>query len=167
MATFAASWSCVRRAGSSRGALLASLMTCGLFAVSPASAALGQRADSVRADRAHLSAALASHAEGAHTVHTLTLPNGGVVHEYENAEGVVFAVAWRAPGRPDLRQLLGGQFATMQADTVRTGGPHVRAPLRVERDELVVRSGGHPGAFWGLAYLPGQVPAGFTGQDLR
>ncbi len=138
-----------------------------LASLDSAHAALGRQAQSVRTDRARLSAAMSSQAEGTHIVHTLALPNGGVVHEYENASGMVFAVSWRAPGRPDLRQLLGDHFATMQAETVRTAGPRTRAPLAVDRADLVVRSGGHPGAFRGLAYLPELVPAGFTGQDLR
>ena len=151
----------------SRLVFVSAVALVSLVAADQASAALGQRLDSVQADRARLSAAMVSSAENAQTVHTLSLPNGGVVREYENAAGVVFAVTWRAPGRPDLRQLLGDNFTTMQADTVRTGGPRTRTPLKVDRASLVIRSGGHPGAFSGLAYLPRQVPTGFTGQDLR
>ena len=150
-----------------RAAFALALAACTAASLDQAWAALGQRLDSVRADRDHLSAVMRSQARGAQTVHTLSLGNGGVVQEYENAEGVVFAVSWRAPGRPDLRQLLGDHFATMQADTVRADGRRVRAPLRVGRTDLVVRTSGHPGAFRGLAYLPQLVPAGFTGQDLR
>jgi hypothetical protein len=109
---------------------------------------------------------MASTPMGAYTMHTLTLANGGVVREYANASGAVFAVAWRAPGRPDLQQLLGDNFATLQADNVRTG-PRLRRPLRVQRDSLVVHSGGHPGGFWGLAYLPQQLPAGVSPTDLK
>ena len=45
------------------------------------------------------------------------MSNGGAVREYVNGGGVVFAVTWRGPGRPDLAQLFGDRFSTMQADT--------------------------------------------------
>ena len=138
------------------------------FALPPlAHASLGQRYDSVVADRARLAARMASATSAAQTVHTLTLANGGVVREYADANGVVFAVAWRAPGRPDLQQLLGGNFATLQADNLRADGRRTRRPLAVNRTALVLHSGGHPGAFWGVAYLPQAIPAGVAAKDLR
>jgi hypothetical protein len=79
----------------------------------------------------------------------------------------VFAVVWRAPGRPDLRQLLGGHFDTLQADNATRVGRRYRRPLAVSRSELVVQSGGHSGAFWGVAVLPGMEPPGFSLNDLK
>ena len=133
----------------------------------PAQASLGQRAASVEADRVHLSARMASTAATTHTVQTLTLANGGIVREYLDPDGVVFAVSWRSPGRPDLRQLLGAKFETLQADAVHLGTPRTRRPLAVNRSGLIIHSGGHPGAFWGLGYLPQRIPAGFTASDLQ
>ena len=110
---------------------------------------------------------MAKSATAASTVETLTLPNGGTVEEYVGAHGVVFGVSWRGPGRPDLEQLLGDHFATLQADNPLPGGRRTRSPLTVNRTDLVVHSGGHPGAFWGSAYLPQQLPAGFSLKDLH
>ena len=138
-----------------------------MLAAQPSRASLGKPYASVVADRARLSARMASTSAGAYAVHTLSLANGGVVREYAGVDGVVFAVAWRAPGRPDLQQLLGDGFATLQADNARGDGPRLRRPLSVQRDSLVVRSGGHPGGFWGLAYLPQQLPAGVSPRDLK
>ncbi len=131
-----------------------------------ARAGLGQPFESVKADRDRMSAHMASATMATHTVSSLTLANGGVVKEFTNKAGVVFAVSWRAPGRPDLQQLLGGGFDTLQADNVGRGGRRMRAPLAVNRSDLIVHTGGHPGAFWGLAYLPQQTPSGFSAADL-
>jgi hypothetical protein len=146
-------------------ALVAGAVWLGLAA--PALAALGGAYDSVESDRIHLSARLNSTAAATYTVHALTLANGGVAREYTRGDGVVFAIAWRGPGRPDLRQLLGGYFDTFQADNGLPGGRRTRRPLSVDRPDFIVRSGGHPGAFWGVAYLPQLAPAGFSVNDLQ
>jgi hypothetical protein len=147
-------------------AIPVALTACLLYAP-PALAALGGTYASVAADRAHFAARVASTSAATHTVHALTLPNGGTVKEYTRADGTVFAVAWSGRGRPDLRQLLGPWFDVMQADNAaRTGPPHRRA-LSVGRSNFIVQSGGHSGAFWGLALLPGLAPAGFSASDLK
>ena len=104
----------------------------------------------------------------------------GIVREFVNGDGVVFAVAWRGPGRPDLRQLLGSAFDTFQAKvtapdsntTVASDGAVVhhgrlRRALVVEQRDLFVHSAGHPGAFFGFATLPQQTPPGFSPDALR
>jgi hypothetical protein len=78
----------------------------------------------------------------------------------------VFAVTWRGPGRPDLRQLLGEHFQTLQADNVRAG-PRTRRPLSVNRSDLLVLTGGHSGGFWGVAFLPQMAPAGFSTDEMK
>jgi hypothetical protein len=133
----------------------------------PASAALGRTYASVDTDRLMLRATVASTFTGVYTVHTLTLPNRGVVKEFTRADGMVFAVVWRAPGRPDLRQLLGDSFTTLQADNVGRSGRRVRRPIAVNRSALVVQSGGHSGAFWGAALIPQLQPAGFSASNLK
>ncbi len=142
------------------GVLYAAIAPC-------AHAALGRPYASVAEDGAHLSARMASAHAGAQMVHTLTAANGSVIKEFTGADGVVFAVSWRGPGHPDLRQLLGDHFETFQTDNVRVAGRRTRAPMTVERSDLIVRTGGHPGAFWGLAYLPPQLPAGVSVASLR
>ncbi|MHB8285044.1 MAG: DUF2844 domain-containing protein [Caulobacteraceae bacterium] len=146
---------------------MAALTLVALACAPAAHAALGHAAESVQADRLHMSAKLASTSAATYTVHSLTLANNGVVKEFAGADGVVFAVAWRGPGRPDLRQLLGDHFATLQADTAVAGGRRLRMPVAVNHSDFVVHSSGHPGAFWGQAYLPASIPAGVTAADLH
>ena len=131
-----------------------------------AHATLGGARDSVEADRAHMSAKLASAGAATQTIHALTLVNGGVIKEFARSDGVVFAVAWRGPSRPDLRQLLGARFDVLQSDNVMAGGRRTRRPLTVRRSDFVLMGGGHPGGFHGFAYLPGQAPAGFSTRAL-
>ena len=42
-----------------------------------------------------------------------------------------------------------------------------RGPVSVDQSGLVVRSGGHMGAFAGQAWLPAALPAGVTGADIQ
>jgi hypothetical protein len=133
----------------------------------PAHASLGGAYASVEADRAHMAARATSAGAGAFTVHTLTLANGGTVKEFTRVDGTVFAVAWRGPGRPDLRQLLGEHFSTLQADNATRRGPRYRRPMAVNRSDFIVQSGGHSGAFWGIAVLPQMEPPGFSPNNLR
>lgn len=139
-----------------------------LAAAAPARAALGRGGASVEADRAHMAARRALSAGAAHTVNALTLPNGeGTIREFTRADGTVFAVSWQGPGRPDLRQLLGDHFDAYQAVAASPARRRMRAPVGVTSDALVVHSGGHPGAFFGFAYLPGALPDSFSLRDLQ
>ena len=135
-------------------------------AASPALAGLGQGRDSIDADRRQFAARHSAIAASTHTVHVLTQANGEVIREFARADGVVFAVAWRGPSRPDLRQLLGPRFDIVQADNVLRGGRRTRRPLAVRRPDFALASGGHPGGFWGVAYLPALAPSGFSVKDL-
>jgi hypothetical protein len=136
-----------------------------LIGTGPAHAALGGAYATVETDRVHMAAQLRSTANGTYTVHAMTMANGEVVNEFTNGDGTVFAVSWHGAGRPDLSQLLGDRFATLQSDNA-TQGRRRRTPLTVDRTDFVVRSGGHSGAFWGLAYLPRLAPAGFSTSPL-
>jgi hypothetical protein len=145
----------------------AAAVAAGLSAAFPAYAFLGGTYASVAGDRAHLAARLQTTAAATHTLHTLALANGGMVREFSRADGAVFAVTWRGPGRPDLRRLLGDKFATLQADNAPRIGRVRRFPQMVNRPDFVVLTGGHPGAFWGVAFLPQAAPAGFSPSELR
>jgi len=137
------------------------------MAAGPAAhAALGGDTASIEADRAYFAARSSTTAMGGRTVHLLTLTNGTVVREFARADGMVFAVTWRGPARPDLRQLLGPGFDVLQADNVLAGGRRTHRPLSVRRADLAVSSGGHSGAFWGLAYRPTLAPPGFSLRNL-
>jgi len=130
-----------------------------------AHAALGADAGSIDQDRAHFKAALRTQVLPAYTVHALDLPGGTVVREFIGASGIVFAVSWSGPFRPDLRQTLGVYFDRFRAATGQHGATHRRL-LVAERD-LVIASRGRLRAFEGLAYLPAAMPAGVTPAQLR
>jgi hypothetical protein len=136
-----------------------------LFVMAPGAAwaSLGGSAATITTDQSRM--AVSGHSV-AGARHTLSLSNGGEVREYVNASGVVYAVRWSGPGKPDLESLLGGHFATFQADN--PGGAHhgLRRPPQVSRSNLRVVTGGRPGAFWGYAWLPQNAPAGFDPASL-
>lgn len=95
-----------------------------------------------------------------------TLDSGTEVHEYVNAKGTVFAVSWQGPFKPDLREVLGTHFQDVVDEAKKQrGGP--RAHMRLERDDLVVYSGGRPGAFEGRAWVPALLPAGFDTSAIK
>jgi hypothetical protein len=137
-----------------------------LLAALPAQASLGGGRDSIEKDGRYLAARMGAVAAPNHTVHLLTLPNGEVIREFARGDGVVFAVTWRGPARPDLRQLLGPRFDNVQADNILPGGRRSRRPIAVRRPDFRLSSGGHSGAFWGTAFLPGLVPPGFSFKNL-
>jgi hypothetical protein len=143
------------------------LLTAACFAVTapPAFAALGGDAASVQADQAQINASRRVSQSNGYAVHELQSPTGVVVREFVSSSGKVFAIAWRAPSIPDLRQLLGSYFDEFQKAAALSRRPH--APLFVEHSGLVVQLGGHMRNFTGRAYLPDQVPSGVRAGDIR
>ncbi len=135
------------------------------LAVAPAHASLGDKRASIDNDVSRLHARLKSTASTTYTVHELTGDGGMVTREYANGAGTVFAVSWQGPVRPDLKTLFGGYFPRFQADV--DGHGRARRPLRADDIDFVVRTGGHPGAMWGFAVLPDQVPQGFSLEALQ
>jgi len=127
----------------------------------PALAALGEDASSVAADRASLKGELHVTPRVDYALHEILTPGGLVVHEYVSPQGRVFAVSWRGPAIPDLRQLLGSfyeQFA--QAASQPHGYNHHH--LSVATPDVVVQSSGHTRAFFGRAWAPALLPADFS-----
>ena len=90
------------------------------------------------------------------------LDSGTTVHEYADASGTVFAVAWSGPFLPDLRELLGSSFGALTA----TAGKGRTSAVSVSRPDLMLVSAGHMGAFEGRAWLPPRLPAGFDPRQL-
>ena len=137
-----------------------------LTAAAPALAALGGDATSVEADLARMKGALRISASAGFTVHEITSSNGTVVREYLSPDGKVFAVSWRGPGIPDLRQMLGdyyGQYA--QAASAPHLGGHRH--LAIEQPGLVVQSSGRMRAFYGRAWAPDLLPQSFSVSDIN
>jgi hypothetical protein len=150
--------------------LAATLAAAALLAGTGAHATLGGDAASVDTDSVRMHVAkgvqVTPATSGSYTVHEATLPTGTVVRQYVSNAGVVFAVTWSGPFKPDLRQLMGTHFDTMaarQAGHVSAGHPFISQ----QNSDLVVESGGHQRAFFGRAYLPSAIPAGVTPQDIN
>ncbi|ANB74339.1 hypothetical protein AYM40_19655 [Paraburkholderia phytofirmans OLGA172] len=184
-------WSHVRRAGF----VMALALPCSLSAVRSAYAGLGGApmtppADALVSSRtvepgtssataaqsvmrsassATASTSAPTSASASYTVRETTLGNGTVVREYLAADGSVFGIAWRGPQMPDLSDLLGSYFPQYVAGVkaVRAASGGARGPVVVDQGNLVVRSGGHMGAFNGQAWLPPALPAGVSGSDIQ
>ncbi|HVI07665.1 MAG TPA: DUF2844 domain-containing protein [Candidatus Binatia bacterium] len=137
-----------------------------LMVSAPAWAALGGSAASVQDDRAHLQGTLRTTAAQMYTVNEIQTQSGTRVREYVSSEGTVFAVSWRGPWPPDMRQLLGNyyqQFAHAAQNSPRAG----RRPLVIEQDGFVLQFAGHPRAFMGKAYIPQMMPQGVRAEDIQ
>jgi hypothetical protein len=129
-------------------------------------AELGGSAETVSRDRAQFKATERVTQASTHAVHEMQLASGARVREYVSTSGVVFAVAWQSPMRPDLKQLLGSHFGEY-AQAVQTSHPRRRGPVIVRSARLVVESGGHMRGFVGHAYIPSLMPEGVTANDLQ
>ncbi|MBV8620109.1 MAG: DUF2844 domain-containing protein [Curvibacter sp.] len=131
-----------------------------------AHAALGAAPETTASASLHLNARMATSSAAAYSLHTMTSADGTVVKEYVGTDGLVFAVSWQGPWRPNLQQLLGTSYQALQdaSAKVRTQG---RRPILISNTDLVLRSGGHPRAFFGVAYLPSLLPDGVTAADIQ
>ena len=116
----------------------------------PSQAALGGNLDSIQADRATTHAKLTLKTASAYSIHALTLQNGARVQELSNGDGIVFALTWHGPGRPDLRKLLGRYFQIFQVQNSERTGRLARMPPSVDHKGLVglvLQTFGHEGIF--------------------
>ncbi|MDE1924549.1 MAG: DUF2844 domain-containing protein [Gammaproteobacteria bacterium] len=130
-----------------------------------ASAALGGDEASIAADSNAMRGTLAAKPMQAYEVQEIAGPHGGVVREYADRRGRVFAVAWQGNRMPDLAQLLGTYYDRyLAAASLHRSGHHLvvlRAP------DLVVSVVRYQRSAFGHAYLPGRVPAGVLPAELR
>jgi len=100
------------------------------------------------------------------TVHELTLPSGTVVREFVGPGGRVFAVAWRGPTLPDLKQIFGDE--NLQAFL--SAPPEQRSPRKsrtMRGQDLVVHSTGKGRFFTGFAYIPSLMPRAVREEDIK
>lgn len=131
----------------------------------PARAALGGDAASVEADRVSVKGQIRATAVSGFEVREIMTPGGTRVREYLSADGKVFAVSWRGPFMPNLRQLLGAYY---ERYTHSVSGPHPggHRHLVVEQPGLVVQSNGRMRAYFGRAWDPGLLPPNFSTDDI-
>ncbi len=137
-------------------------------ALSPglASATLGQPEATVQTDVQRARAAIKfSQDRTGYRVHEIQLPSGTVVREFVAPDGMVFAVAWQGPTRPDLRQVLGQYFDAF--DSMSRSKLTDRRHVQIQQGDLVLQSGGHMRALSGRAYLKSAIPSGVNLGDLH
>ncbi len=130
-----------------------------------ASAALGELESSVTVDAAQLQGSIKVQEHPLFRVHEIQMPSGTVLREFVSPAGNVFAVAWRGPMMPNLRQALGQYFDNYVTASQLKVAPHRR--VQVHQDDLVVESAGHMRAFIGRAYLPQGIPSGVNLGELQ
>jgi hypothetical protein len=136
--------------------LAAMAIVAGLGVARDAHATLGGDVASVAANQQNLSATRVVTKTTFGDRHDLVLASGVVVHEYISPAGAVYAVTWRGPRMPDLRELLGPYFTQLSSKSKRGGHHHAT----LTGTDLVVQSQGHGHAFSGRAWAPSLVPAG-------
>lgn len=154
-----------------RRALKATII-CGMFAILavpfPAAASLGGDAASVEADAAKIQSSLRTTSSESYTIHEMQTSAGVDVKEYASTAGKVFAVTWKGPTHPDLRQLFGPYFEQfVQAEKAQRAQRHGRGPVVIQQPGLVVQVSGRMRSFSGRAYLPPMLPAGVHLEDIR
>jgi Protein of unknown function (DUF2844) len=95
--------------------------------------------------------------------HVMQLANGTVVRQYLSPSGMVYAVTWRGPRTPNLRELLGTYFAQLSRLDRARGGRHA---MTLTGDDFLMRSIGRRDLFAGGAWVPSLLPSGVDPQTL-
>ncbi len=144
------------------------IMAIALGAGQCARASLGGDMASVRDDQAKMQGTLQTTSGESYDVHEIQAPNGVVVREYASRAGNVFGVAWSGRTHPDLRQVLGSNYALfVRAVQAQRAQRHGHGPLLIQEPGLVVQTGGHMRSLRGRAYLPQAMPASVRPEDIR
>lgn len=133
----------------------------------PASATLGEKADSIARDRKALSAAKRAATTGNDYTIQEMASEGSTIREFVTPDGVVFAVAWKGMVHPDLKTLLGGYAEEYECARQQLPRKHGQKRARVKGDHVIVETWGHSRNLQGRAYLPSLVPAGVNPDEIR
>jgi hypothetical protein len=132
------------------------------------SASLGRDATSVQEDVAKMQGALHTSSGNSYTLHEIQTPTGVAIKEYASPVGQIFAVTWKGPFHPDLRQLLGPYYDDyVQSVRTQRAQRAGRGPILIQQAGLVVEVSGHLRSFTGRAYIPQQLPAGMRVEDIK
>ena len=132
-------------------------------------ASLGGDVASVQADQVHMQGSRRMTVAQAYTVHEIQAGTGTVIREYVSSSGKVFAVAFKGPWLPDMRQLLGNYFEqySRAAQVARDSRRRGRAPVMINAPGLTVQISGHPRAYGGRAFVPEMLPSGVRPEDIQ
>ena len=100
-----------------------------------------------------------------------TTYSGGIVREYVNSQGIVFALSWIGivPAKPE--DYFGASLSKFQMarDKYAASEPKgFRKPqLVLQGDDFVHISFGHMGAVRGIVYIPSLLPVGVSVRDIK
>jgi hypothetical protein len=142
------------------------MCSCLLWAMR-AHASLGGDSASVQADRDELQGLVTITAQAGYDVWEIKTESGMVVREFARRSGTVFALCWSGPAMPDLRQLLGAHFEAYATALSQLERPGLHRSLRIETGGMVVAGGGHLRAYAGRAFVPAELPPGFSVAELH
>jgi hypothetical protein len=138
------------------------VLLLGLGIPRQAEATLAGDVVSVLTNQARLGASRTEQKLATGTRHDLYLPSGTIVHEYVSLAGAVYAIDWRGPRMPNLRELLGSYFASLDEP----GSIQELHRRNVSGDDFELRSFAHRGFFAGRAWVPSKVPAGVRPDEI-
>jgi hypothetical protein len=149
-----------------------STITCGIVAILTLpfslSASLGRDATSVQEDVAKMQGTLRTSSGDSYTLHEIQTPTGIAVKEYASPVGKVFAITWKGPFHPDLRQLLGPYYDEyVQAVRTQRTQRNGRGPILIQHPGVVIQVSGHLRSFAGRVYVPQQLPVSMRVEDIR
>lgn len=140
-------------------------------AMTPAAAGLGDTVASVQSDRLSMKGQLRATSEPGYSVQEISAAAGTVVREYVSPAGVVFAVSWNGPAKPNLAQTLGAYFTQYQAAVnslrAQSTRPRGHNHLEIRTPSLIVHAGGHMREYFGIAYVPALMPQNLSVSDLH
>ncbi len=143
---------------------LACVFVVALVLARPASAALGETTASIARDKAAMRGVQQITPMQSYDVHRLVDPIGGVVHEYADRAGNVFAVTWHGQHSPDLKSLLGAYYGRyVAAASLHRTGHHL---VTIHAPDLVLSVVHFQRSVYGRAYLPARLPSGVSKADL-
>jgi hypothetical protein len=139
-----------------------------LAAVTPVWAALGQSVASVERDRAAMGGKGQSKAGKGYSIETIAVA-GMTIKEYVSSDGIVFAVAWRGTGAPDLPLLFGSYIDEYREGltALQNRKPRIRRPMVLKTAHLVVERAGNTRSMWGRAFIPALLPATISPEDIQ
>jgi Protein of unknown function (DUF2844) len=131
----------------------------------PAFAALGADLASIATDELKMKGMARVSTAQAYSVHEIATPSGTRVREYVSPAGKVFAVSWRGPKMPDLKQTLGLYF--QQYSAAPRSGPSDHKHFAIALPGLVLQSSAHGRLYAGWAYVPALLPQNVSVTDIE